>query len=423
MDIVEHSLLTRRSFLKGSVLSMVGISAVPGISSAGCNLPDIPQVGRAVVFTDLHIGWNESNIDKLLYGQSDGKKAWDNIIGENKPEEVIFLGDVFDLWRNPKLKNEGRPHNDYVNIFIDNKLKAFTDSGGRVSYVVGNHDYHLMEIVKGEGDDPAGLKKRLEELEVKFYHPFYQFKSGDNVFVATHGDNYNFLYLPVSIHKILREALGGKDPEVFKPTRVYDRLYEVIYKEDRVAQDYDQRRLFSMIIRYLIARLRLLEEILVRPLIEELLPLSKKGVEAVEEEERLELENLRTHLGELRGVPLKKIADFIQDAKKYMFAKQYVDSGKYLEDIVGKQFSESFQWKNYDNKWTLYHPYRSDKPTEYFCQTPDVILMGHYHKPSPEPFEHPSGIKIYDVGAWVKEEGLSKSSYATITNGEVSLKI
>ncbi len=70
----------------------------------------------------------------------------ENIIGNSRVKEVVLLGDIFDTWICPA----GKKPPTFRDIFKANKdvldkFKEIIDSGIRLFYVNGNHDFDLAE--------------------------------------------------------------------------------------------------------------------------------------------------------------------------------------------------------------------------------------------------------------------------------------
>ncbi len=381
MDTVASGLLTtRRSLLKGSILGILGAATMPGAARAEepSNISG-HEVNRAVVLTDIHIGWGKSNIEETLENG-----VWDEIVKRHKPNEMIFLGDVFDLWRNKKL--EKVPYKKFLE-----RLDAF---GGKISYVIGNHDYHLLKVLEGDKDDPEGIGERLRKRGVVFYHPFYQFQNNGRNFICTHGDNFDFLYW----FEVLE-----KPPE---PVRVYEEFYEVVYGDNEIAREWDQQGFIRGALRWfhkwfkrhfgLPSFLAFFEEF--QQYLEDLKDLESP----VERKEELEVLGLRTKIRE-------RYLDLLE-----LFHKKDLD----LKRVQNHKLPKSIGWKENAKGWKFYHPFNELKGPEYFSNTPDIVLIGHYH--DPRVFTHWNDgklITISDVGACAE----GKLSYGTIIDGEYKL--
>ncbi len=86
-----------------------------------------------VVVSDMHLGYRYSN--EGLF-----RKFVNEIVANPKVEHFILMGDILDMWRRDPLKLLI----DYKDIF--EKLEEINNSGREVHLVVGNHDYHTIEL-------------------------------------------------------------------------------------------------------------------------------------------------------------------------------------------------------------------------------------------------------------------------------------
>ncbi|MCP4366433.1 MAG: hypothetical protein GY800_14220 [Planctomycetes bacterium] len=400
--MIDFGSLTRRSFVKGSVLSILSAANIAwwfgadsdATSDIRSDTPsDAPGIEKAVVFPDIHIGWEESNVDQLL-------ASWDGIVNDNGVKEVIFLGDVFDLWRDKELI--GSHHGEFLG-----KLSELNGKGVKISYVVGNHDYQLVKILEGDSEDLQELVKKLQGCGVHFYHPHYQFKSGDRTIVATHGDTFDFLYWFMML---------GLAPQ---PSVFYKEFYEEVYTKNQISDEFDQDRIARLVGRWFQKQ----SKVMLKGYAEAKKESFRKKFQRIkyigklfrpkEETEGEKLSSEPTEEQPLSAPAVRRMITLAPDLKEL-----YHEKPMELRKIHFRKFSESFGWKGVDEKWKFYHPFPTEVDTQYFTKSPDGILMGHYH--DPREFTHWDDgklLQISDVGACA--EGIL--TYATVTNGEIAL--
>eukprot|EP01022_Parablepharisma_sp_SALTPOND_P026483 TRINITY_DN6410_c0_g1_i1.p1 TRINITY_DN6410_c0_g1~~TRINITY_DN6410_c0_g1_i1.p1 ORF type:complete len:942 (-),score=106.41 TRINITY_DN6410_c0_g1_i1:582-3407(-) len=144
----------------------------------------------------------------------------DYLLKSADKEELVLLGDIFDVWYTPIHKPitpvDG---DDYLQGLLDrnedirrviSKLNEFIRDGGTLVYVLGNHDHLLTEKV---------LKKHIPGIN--FYHDFYVNYNA----CFTHGNlfdmfNRSFNKYPVPLGLYITQCAceyGGKEPKsIFK---------------------------------------------------------------------------------------------------------------------------------------------------------------------------------------------------------------
>jgi UDP-2,3-diacylglucosamine pyrophosphatase LpxH len=89
---------------------------------------------RVVVTSDHHLGY--VNADKEAFNS-----FLDQLAQENDLTHFVLLGDVVDMWRR-----------DASGVFLEAhdtiaKILALKSKGVQVSYVAGNHDYHVLDLL------------------------------------------------------------------------------------------------------------------------------------------------------------------------------------------------------------------------------------------------------------------------------------
>lgn len=102
--------------------------------------------GKVVVLSDIHFG---ASFDKTGDDETNTKdliNCLDLIENEIKPEKIVLLGDVFDLWRSD-FENAWDEAEDIK--FFSRLSEYSTKNNAKVVYVVGNHDHYFKEMDTG----------------------------------------------------------------------------------------------------------------------------------------------------------------------------------------------------------------------------------------------------------------------------------
>ena len=74
----------------------------------------------------------------VIIGDTHGRDVWKSIVGYEKADRVIFVGDYFDSF--------DIPYDVQINNFLD--IVAYKESGlAEVILLIGNHDYHYLLFV------------------------------------------------------------------------------------------------------------------------------------------------------------------------------------------------------------------------------------------------------------------------------------
>lgn len=120
-----------------------------------------------LVVSDVHLGYKHANSDEF-------KSFVEEKAGSSGIDMFVLLGDILDLWRRDPI---------YLLLQYRETLDCLRQVAPRVCYVVGNHDYHLLEL--------ANLLRRHwgvevverislwdEEVKYHFIHG-HQFEYGD----------------------------------------------------------------------------------------------------------------------------------------------------------------------------------------------------------------------------------------------------
>ncbi|HHT9152275.1 MAG TPA: metallophosphoesterase [Candidatus Hypogeohydataceae bacterium YC40] len=348
------------------------------------------EIKKALVLSDLHIGWEESTVERLLDKWPEGYS------------EVILVGDVVDLWRNKKLEDVGQQEVQKLYKELCKKLE-----GKKVHYVIGNHDYHILRTLQGE---PATKRlteflENVRENNTKFYHPVFQFKSGGETFCCTHGDNFNFLYW----YEMFRPEIERTE---FKPSMTYDD-YEVVYEDNMIAHDWDEGRILRLIWHFF--KVRLMGRVLGLTIAER---------EPIEEKIRDKISDVEKYWEQKYKIKVKwgDICETIHNP--------YLDLG----NVYKKRFPNSLKWKKEakDAGIIYYHPFPNELPhPEEVKADPSVLIVGHFHYPRKYPVNSPvNSYEVYDIGAFAEGPLGPTATYAgghlgpiatylTIDNGTV----
>jgi len=125
---------------------------------------------RHVFLSDFHIRRDSDDKAKLFYQllESDYIKQSDH---------VVFLGDIFDIMVGSRL--------EYLNLFPNffEKLERLIRSGKKVTFIEGNHDFHLEELFV-----QWMMSKELSCSQFEYCKSSVELKSGDKSVHIQHGD-------------------------------------------------------------------------------------------------------------------------------------------------------------------------------------------------------------------------------------------
>ena len=115
--------------------------------------------GKCIAVSDVHLGIEYSNRNKFI-------DFIDNL--GNDVDRLVLLGDIFEFWRR-----------DPVGVMLENidiiqKLMNL-EPGIKVSYVVGNHDFHLIRFSQSYFGVKFDLKR---DLSLEYGGTKYRFIHG-----------------------------------------------------------------------------------------------------------------------------------------------------------------------------------------------------------------------------------------------------
>lgn len=109
--------------------------------------------GSLFVFSDAHLGANDPERESAKRDKLNELLA----LVKSRGSHLVILGDLFDFWFEYKY---AIPKQQLQVIF---KLADLVESGVRVDYVSGNHDFWLGDFLETE----AGITIHRESLEVE----------------------------------------------------------------------------------------------------------------------------------------------------------------------------------------------------------------------------------------------------------------
>lgn len=101
---------------------------------------------KIVIMSDIHFGASFDQTGDDETNTKDLINCLDLIENEIKPEKIILLGDVFDLWR-ADFENAWDEATDIR--FFSRLSKYSRENKAEIVFVVGNHDHYLKEMDSG----------------------------------------------------------------------------------------------------------------------------------------------------------------------------------------------------------------------------------------------------------------------------------
>ena len=138
--------------------------------------------GKIVVLSDIHFGALSDNTGDDETNTKDLINFLDLIENEIKPEKIVLLGDVFDLWR-ADFQDAWDEAEDIR--FFSRLSKYSKENNAEVVFIVGNHDHYFKEmdtdyrnfvcfnkLTEGTEKKCPVSKNLVEELSVKFKGKF-----------------------------------------------------------------------------------------------------------------------------------------------------------------------------------------------------------------------------------------------------------
>jgi UDP-2,3-diacylglucosamine pyrophosphatase LpxH len=118
---------------------------------------------KTIIISDVHLGMKESKVNEVI-----------KFLTNNKCDTLILNGDIIDAWN---LKRRGKWKKKYTNFF-STILKLVSHNKTKVTYIRGNHDDFLDEV----------LPFNIGTFEIK---KEIILESGDKKFLVLHGDVFD----------------------------------------------------------------------------------------------------------------------------------------------------------------------------------------------------------------------------------------
>lgn len=121
---------------------------------------------RTLFISDIHLGTKKCQADKLL-----------EVIKNYEFEKLIIVGDFIDL---TSLKRKFYWHPSHSTVI--QKVLRLSRKGVSVTYILGNHDFYLRELIK-EDNINIGDVLLCDEL-------YYETLKGEKIYIC-HGDQFD----------------------------------------------------------------------------------------------------------------------------------------------------------------------------------------------------------------------------------------
>ena len=158
---------------------------------------------KTLFISDVHLGTKKCQANKLL-----------NVLKMYDYEELIIIGDFIDL---TSLKRKFYWNTDHSTII--QKILRLSRKNVKVTYMIGNHDYYLRELIN-EHVLNIGEITICDEL-------IYETTKGEKIYIC-HGDQFDGF---IRMHKFLY-VLGDWAYEFsFKINRIYN-FFRKLFKLD-----------------------------------------------------------------------------------------------------------------------------------------------------------------------------------------------
>jgi predicted phosphodiesterase len=191
-----------------------------------------------LVISDTHFGLDSSTLA--------GQRQVDAFVWEiwkygKGCEEIILLGDIFDLWR----ARPERAIRDARYFF-----ERLSEIDVKISYVVGNHDHHLA-VMRQENDFLGRVARgdiysvyipnldwnqTFDGLNMDMYYPIYKTSCFNMNFLFTHGHHLNgvqafSMQMVEKLRKLSGEEISPADLEMMMAY-----AYEGIYRSSYIGE-------------------------------------------------------------------------------------------------------------------------------------------------------------------------------------------
>ena len=127
----------------------------------------------------------------VILGDTHGRRHWEQIVIDEAPDRIIFIGDYFDSYNDYTAAEQMSNFKQIINC------KLMLESGqSEVIILIGNHDYHYMRgITEHYSGYQAGARPAIEQLLYE-NRQHMQMAYGMNGFIFSHaGVSYDWLQL------------------------------------------------------------------------------------------------------------------------------------------------------------------------------------------------------------------------------------
>jgi UDP-2,3-diacylglucosamine pyrophosphatase LpxH len=350
---------------------------------------DLNGFERAVIFSDSHLGKKENegaDLAKFLKHLKDKKQR---IL-------LVMNGDIVDFWRCPPLESYL-----FVRSFLADHVLPLKESGSRLVYVPGNHDYCVRDML--ESDTPLGNMIREDLKGIDLVSPCLDITvpKGGKVLVC-HGDVSDFYHIFELIGDLCRSLDDWKSKSLFKLLKkLKGEHVRFFYRWILNRDESDIRNSETFFDQPFPVQLNLLMDFFQSKWLEEIDDGSAK----------------RRAAGRA-GAPsvLERAAfmDYLKDLLK-----------RILEEVLSRLNIVGFDIAEIDK-------YIVNAVIEKWLVVPgDIkdylrIIIGHRHDPRPEPNHWRSKdrnphSRVYDDGCWVEREGL-RNTFVDISSEKIALK-
>jgi UDP-2,3-diacylglucosamine hydrolase len=195
-----------------------------------------PRVQHVYFFSDAHLGLGPKSEE--LEKEREIVRFLEKVRTDAK--ELFIVGDLFDFW----FEYRTVVPKGYFRLFA--KLAELTESGVRVSYLVGNHDFWLRDYFR----EDLGIEIFLDPIERTFNGKRFYIHHGDGLLKNDTG--YRFLKkvlrskTNIFFFSLLHPDLTGRIAEWSSRTsrkhtskQRYEENDMVEYAEQRIHQGFD----------------------------------------------------------------------------------------------------------------------------------------------------------------------------------------
>ncbi len=169
--------------------------------------------------SDLHLGLEDRQKEELK------ERLFVSFLRSLLPENstLIIVGDFFDYWFEYKQAIQ----KGFYRIFTS--LKDFTDAGGNVSYLIGNHDFMHRNFF-------------TKELNVKLIFDSIELKIDNKLFFIGHGDG---LVKNDWAYKILKKIMRNKTAQFLYSLIHPDLGIKIARKASKTSRGYTSKKFYG----------------------------------------------------------------------------------------------------------------------------------------------------------------------------------